>query len=104
MTLSLSKISKGFLAVGLLIPFVLEGLFYAEVLPPEQIPEWVLFALWPAVGFVMASDTGHGAGLGRELFGFAMSVLANGLLYLLVGGLISFTYRRVFAHEESPIA
>ena len=101
MTLPLSKISWGFLAAGLIVPCFLYILFYAEVLPPERIPEWIFFALWPAFGFLMASDTGNGADSSRELFGFVMSVFVNGLLYLLVGCLISFIYRRLFLRGQS---
>jgi hypothetical protein len=72
------------------------------MLPIEGMPDWIFFALWPAFGFYVASDTG-GANSGRALFGFVMSVLANALLYLLVGCLISFIYRRLFLRGQSTI-
>jgi hypothetical protein len=100
---SLSKISWGFLATGFFVPFVLQSLFYTRMLPIEGMPEWIFFALWPAFGFYMASDTGGGANSGRELFGFAMSVVANALLYLLVGCLISFIYRRLLLRGQRTI-
>jgi hypothetical protein len=57
--------------------------------------EWLLFTLWPAFGFYMASDTGNGGDSGAAL-GFLMSVVANALLYGLLGVLVSFIYRRFF--------
>jgi hypothetical protein len=102
MALSLSKISWGFLATGLFAPCFLYILFYAEVLALERIPEWIFFALWPAFGFYMSSDTGGGADEGSVLFGFVMSVLANGLLYLLVGCLISFIHRKLYLTGQQP--
>jgi hypothetical protein len=70
-----------------------EALFYVEIVPVDRIPEWLLVAVWPTFGFVMASDTGGGPDSG--MLGFVMSVLANALVYLLVGGLVSFSYRRL---------
>jgi len=101
---SLSKISWGFLATGFFVPCVLQSLFYTRMLRVEGMPDWIFFALWPAFGFYMASDTGGGANSGRELFGFVMSVIANALLYLLVGGLISFVYRRLFLRGNARIS
>ena len=83
------------------MPFVLQGLFSAEVLPLERIPEWIFFALWPAFGFYMASDTGNATDSGAAL-GFLMSVIANALLYLLVGCLISFIHRKLFLTGQQP--
>jgi len=96
MALSLSKISWGFLAAGFIVPSMLQGLIYTRLLPIERTPDWVLVALWPAFGFYMASDT--------AIFGFLMSVLANALVYLLVGCLISFIYSRLFLRGHSPIS
>ena len=96
MTLSLSKVTWSFLAVGLLAPCLLQGLFYFRILPIERMPDWLFVALWPAFGFYMASDTGDGSDLGRAILGFLMSVVANALVYMLVGGLLSFSYRRLF--------
>ena len=96
MTPSLSKITWGFLAVGLSAPCLLQALFYFKILPIERMPDWLFVALWPAFGFYMASDTGGGADLGRATLGFLMSVVANGVVYLLVGSLVSFSYRRLF--------
>jgi hypothetical protein len=69
-----------------------EALFYVEIVPADRIPEWLLVGLWPAVGFVMAP--------GSDILGFVMSALANALVYLLVGGLVSFSYRRL-SHPRS---
>lgn len=96
MTLSFSKITWSFLTVGLLAPCLLQCLFYFQILPIERMPDWLFVTLWPAFGFLMASDTGGGPELGRELLGFFMSLVSNGLIYLLVGALVSFGYRRVF--------
>jgi len=85
---SLSKISWGFLLAGFFVPFMFEALFYVEIVPADRIPEWLLVALWPTFGFVMAP--------GSDILGFVMSALANALVYLLVGGLVSFSYRRLF--------
>ncbi|HEV8076259.1 MAG TPA: hypothetical protein VGP66_10440 [Candidatus Acidoferrum sp.] len=107
MALSLSKISWGFLVAGILVPCIFESLFYTGMtgmFPIEGMPEWLFIALWPAFGFVMASDTGNGTDSGRAALGFLMSVIANALLYLLVGGLISFIYRRLFLRGDAPIS
>ena len=93
---SLSKISWSFLAVGFLAPCLLQSLFYLTVLPVEVVPEWLLLVLWPAFGFFMASDTNIGPDLGRAILGFLISIVANALVYLVVGGLVSFLYRRLF--------
>ena len=85
------------------MPFILEGLFYAGMDPIEWMPEWLYIAIWPAFGFVMASDTRSGAYEGRALFGFVMSVVANALVYLLVGCLISFIYRRLFVPGQRTV-
>jgi hypothetical protein len=61
----------------------------------ERMGEWLLFTLWPAFGFVMASDTGYGGDSDAAL-GFLMSVVANTLLYGILGVLVSFIYRRFF--------
>lgn len=79
--------TRRFLLAGLFVPFIFEALFYVEVVPADRIPEWLLITLWPAFGFVMASDT---------VLGFVWSVIANALIYLLVGSLASFVYRRLF--------
>jgi hypothetical protein len=96
MTLSLSKISWSFLAAGFFVPCLLQGLFYFKIVPIERMPDWLFIALWPAFGFYMASDTGSGVDTGRAIFGFLMSVVANALVYLLVGSVVSFSYRRLF--------
>lgn len=96
MTLSFSKITWGFLAAGFVAPFLLQGLFYFKILPIERMPDWLFVVLWPAFGFYMASDTGGGPNFGRAILGFLMSVVANAFVYLLVGGLVSFSYRRFF--------
>ena len=90
----IDKIVRCFLAVGFLVPCLLELLFYLGM-PIEWMGEWLLFTLWPAFGFVMASDTGHGGDSDAAL-GFRMSVVANALLYGLFGLLVSFIYRRFF--------
>ena len=85
------KIVRCFLAVGFLVPCLLQLLYYLGM-PIDRMGEWLLFTLWPAFGFVMASDGGDsGAALG-----FLMSVVANALLYGLLGVLVSFIYRRFF--------
>jgi len=77
------------------MPFMFEALFYVGMV--ERIPEWLLVGLWPTFGFVMASDTAGGSGI----LGFVMSVVANALVYLLVGWLVSFAYRRFFQPRTS---
>ena len=47
-----------------------------------------------------ASDTGYGGDSGAAL-GFLMSVVANALLYALLGVLVSFIYRRFFQRSGS---
>jgi hypothetical protein len=71
------------------------------MLPIEGMPEWLFIALWPAFGFVMAADTGNATDSGAAL-GFLMSVIANALLYLLVGCLISFIHRKLFLTRQQP--
>lgn len=88
------KIVRCFLAVGFLVPCLLKLLYYLGM-PIERMGEWLLFTLWPAFGFYMASDTGNGGDSGAAL-GFLMSVVANTLLYGLLGVLVSFIYRRFF--------
>jgi len=84
---SLSKISKGFLLAGFFVPLAFEAVFYLEIMPLDRIPAWLLVALWPTFGFVMAP--------GSDILGFIMSAIANALVYLLVGGLVSFSHRRL---------
>ncbi|HET7107290.1 MAG TPA: hypothetical protein VFI38_10805 [Candidatus Acidoferrum sp.] len=95
MALSLSKISWSFLAVGFFAPCTLQCLFYFKILPIERMPDWLFVALWPGFGFFMASDTGNGLDAGKAILGFILSVAANALVYLLVGSLVSFSYRRL---------
>jgi hypothetical protein len=90
----IDKIVRYFLAVGFLVPCLLELLYHLGM-PIDWIGEWLLFILWPAVGFVMASDTGYGGDSAAAL-GFLMSIVANTLLYGLLGVLVSFIYRRFF--------
>jgi hypothetical protein len=87
------KIVRCFLAVGFIVPFLLELLYYLGM-PIDWMGEWLLFTLWPAFGFVMASDTGYDDS--GTVLGFLMSVVANALLYGLLGLLVSFIYRRFF--------
>jgi hypothetical protein len=94
LSFSFSKITWSFLAVGLLAPCTLQGLFYFNILPIERMPDWLFVGLWPAFGFYMASDTGGGPDPGKATIGFLMSVVANAVVYGLVGGLVSFSYRR----------
>jgi hypothetical protein len=91
----IDKIVRCFLAVGFLVPCLLELLWYLGM-PIEWMGEWLLFTLWPAFGFVMASDTGSGYDDSGEVLGFLMSVIANALLYGLLGVLVSYIYRRFF--------
>jgi hypothetical protein len=90
MSLFLSKISRIFLAAGLFVPCLLNSLFYLKLLPIERVPDWVFIALWPAFGFYLSAGYG---GVAASIFGFIMSVLANGLAYLLVGAFVSFLHR-----------
>jgi hypothetical protein len=90
--LSMSKITRSFLTVGLVAPCVLQAFFYFGILRVERMPEWLFIVLWPGFGFYMASDGGSDL---AGLLGFLMSVVANGLAYLLVGSLISLFYGRV---------
>jgi hypothetical protein len=94
MTVSLSKISWSFLGAGLFLPCLVQCLFYFKILPIERMPDWLFIAIWPAFGFYMASDTGNGPDIVRATFGFLMSVVANGLIYLALGALVSFFCRR----------
>ncbi len=52
------------------------------------------FVLWPAFGFLMASDTGNGPDEVAGLLGFFLSLLGNALAYGLLGAIISFFWRR----------
>ena len=78
------------------MPCLLQGLFYFKIVPIERMPDWLFFALWPGFGFYMASDTGNGPDTGRAILGFLLSLAANALVYAVVGGLVSFFYRRLF--------
>ena len=80
-----------FLGVGFLVPCLLQLLYYLGM-PIDWTGERLLFTLWPAFGFVMASDGGDSS----EALGFLMSVVSNAVLYGLVGVLVSFIYRRFF--------
>jgi hypothetical protein len=95
MNFSLSKITWSFVGIGFLAPLLLEGVFVFKIQSIELIPEWLFFTLWPAFGFLMASDTGGGPDLGKEALGFVMSVAANAIVYLLLGSLVSLFYRRI---------
>jgi hypothetical protein len=90
----IDKIVRCFLAVGFLVPCLLQLLYYLGM-PIDRMGEWLLFTLWPAFGFYMASDTGNGGDSGAAL-GFLTSVVANALLYGFFGVLVSFIYRRFF--------
>jgi hypothetical protein len=89
-----------FLAVGFLVPCLLEPLWYLGM-PIEWMGEWLLFTLWPAFGFVMASDTGYGDS--GEALGFLMSVVANALLYGLLGVLVSFYLSPIFPEKRDQV-
>jgi len=96
MAKSVSKIVLYFLAAGAVVPCLLQTIFYLEILPIERVPEWLFFALWPAFGFYMGSDTGTGSDGGKAAFGFLLSVIANSFVYGLLGGVVSFFYRYVY--------
>lgn len=81
-----SKIARGFLIAGMFIPCLLNGFFYLKLLRTEQVPDWLLMALWPAVGFYFSAGYG---GVAAAILGFVISVLANGVVYWLVGAFIS---------------
>jgi hypothetical protein len=70
-------------------------------MPIEWMGEWLLFTLWPAFGFVMASDTGYGDS--GEALGFLMSVVANALLYGLLGVLVSFYLSPIFPEKRDQV-
>jgi hypothetical protein len=96
MTRFVSKIVWYFVGVGFFAPCILQILVYLKIVSIALVPEWLFFALWPAFGFYMASDTGNGADVGRIILGFLMAVVANSLVYLVVGCVVSFIYRRLF--------
>jgi hypothetical protein len=73
---------------GLAIPCALDGLFYSKILPLDLLPVWLLLVLWPAFGFYMASNA--------PVVGFAVSALANGVIYLLAGVFFSHLHRLLF--------
>jgi hypothetical protein len=89
------KIVWYFLAAGAFVPCMLQALFFLKMVPIESMPEWLFFTLWPAFGFVMASDTGNGPDAGEAAFGFFLSVFANALAYGLLGGIFSFFWSRL---------
>jgi hypothetical protein len=99
--MTLSKITWSFLTVGLVAPCALEALFFFKIARIEWIPDWLVIALWPGFGFYMGADTGSGSDL-AGLWGFSMSVVANGLVYLLVGSLVSLCHR-VFPSDEPKL-
>ena len=90
----IDRIVRYFLAVGFLVPCLLELLWYLGM-PIDRMGDWLLIILWPAFGFVMASDTGQSSDSDAAI-GFLMSVIANALIYGLLGVLVSFIYRRLF--------
>jgi hypothetical protein len=85
-----SKIALGFLIAGMFIPCLLNGFFYLKLLRTEQVPDWLFIALWPAFGFYLSAGYG---GVGAAILGFAISVLANGVAYWLIGAFICFLRR-----------
>jgi len=91
-----NKIAWYFLAIGFLVPCLLQTVFYLGMFRVESMPDWLFLVLWPAFGFYMASDTGSGADTGRAAFGFLMSVVVNALIYGLMGALVAFFCQRVF--------
>ena len=58
----------------------------------EGIWVWFLLIPWPTFPLIMAAEAGGGT-IG-EFIAFAVSAGANAVLYGLVGGFISFCYRR----------
>ena len=97
MNFSLSKITRSFVAVGIVAPCLFQAFYFFGVFPIEKTPEWLLFALWPGFGFYMGAD--GGADL-SGFFGFLMSMVANALVYFLVGALISWCYRRFLSSKK----
>jgi hypothetical protein len=70
-----------FLSTGFVVPFLIEFL----VMLLGGLPGWLILTLWPGYGFVMAADD-------RQVwFGFFLSIIANVLVYGIVGGLFSLT-------------
>ena len=82
----------------MVVPCLLNALFYLKLLRVEQVPDSLLIALWPAVGFYMSAGYGDYA---QAILGFVLSLLANGLVYWLVGALISFLHQALVRKEES---
>jgi hypothetical protein len=89
------KSSRVFWQPGFFVPCMLQALIYLKIIPIDRMPEWLFFGVWPAFGFYMASDTGSGADNGRAALGFLLSAVANAIVYGLLGGVISFCYRRI---------
>lgn len=94
--MSLSRVSRAFLATGLVLPCLLNGLLYLKVLPVDRTPLWLLLICWPAVGFYMSSNV--------PVWGFLLSVLANGVVYLLVGISVSCLHRFLSARSSNRAA
>lgn len=97
MPIRLSKISWTFLICGLFFPCFLNASFYLKLLPIDRMPDWVLMVLWPGVGFYMSTDSNNGPNAASNAIGFIMSVVANGLIYLLLGVIVSFSQRLISA-------
>jgi hypothetical protein len=87
-----SKIVRYFLVAGFVIPCLLSAVVFVGDVKVEGGWKWILLIPWPASVLLMSAD-GTTAG---NLLAFSISAGANVLVYWLVGGAVSFCYRRFF--------
>jgi hypothetical protein len=91
------KIVRYFLAAGFLIPCLLLLVIELGNVKVEGIWQWILLIPWPTSIFLMSAEAG---GTGAELIAFVISMATNGIVYWLLGMVVSFCYRRFFLRRR----
>jgi hypothetical protein len=86
------KILWGFAFAGFLVPCALFVVMLIIHLRVGGDRVWMILIPWPTFPLLMSAEAGGGA-IG-EFVALLISALANALVYVLVGGIVAFLYRR----------